>query len=56
MVLLDYKEHTTLLAALRHFQATVPEVYRKKSFPVYFSDVDPMTDEEIDDLCQAINV
>ena len=50
----SYKELTTVLAALRNFQEMIPET-RLEAFPDHFSDVDPLSDSEIEALCQKIN-
>ena len=51
---LSYKELSTVLAALRNFQETTIKDDRF-DFP-HFDDVDPLTDDEIDDLCENLNI
>jgi hypothetical protein len=45
----------TILAALRHWQATVNDDERK-AFPHFAEDIEPLSDAEIDTLCEVINV
>jgi hypothetical protein len=49
------REIATILAALRHWQATVSDGERI-SFPHFFEDIEPLSDVEIDALCEVINV
>jgi hypothetical protein len=50
---LDYAHISTILAALRYFQANRDDVIDCQM--PHFIDVDPLTYEQIDDLCMAIN-
>lgn len=54
---LSYSELSTLLAGLRMLQDSIEEggpdeFYRR--FP-HFDDVEPLTSEQIDDLCERLN-
>jgi hypothetical protein len=44
----------TILAALRHFQDNIDEIIESQM--PHFIDVDPLSSEEIDDLCMSINL
>jgi hypothetical protein len=44
----------TILAALRHWQATVSDGERN-AFPHFAEDIEPLSDEEIDALCEVMN-
>lgn len=46
-------ETVTILAALRHWQRSVDESARA-SWP-HFENRAPLTDEQIDDLCERLN-
>lgn len=46
-------EAATLLAALRYFQANRDDVLDLEI--AHFVEVDPLSDEEIDNLCERIN-
>jgi hypothetical protein len=48
-------EIATILAALRHWQATVNDAERDV-FLHFFEDIEPLSDAEIDTLCEVINV
>ena len=50
---MDKRQVATVLAALRHFQKTVREEYRHGL--EHFTEVTPLSDVEIDDLCETIN-
>lgn len=52
--LLD-RDMATILAALRHWQSTVNDDERN-AFPHFAEDIEPLSDEEIDALCELINV
>jgi len=47
------REVATVLAALRYWQATVEDP--KEQSPDYFEEDEPLSDEEIDTLCENIN-
>jgi c-di-GMP-binding flagellar brake protein YcgR len=49
---LGKREMATILAALRHWQ-TVDQDTRK--YAEQFLDIEPLTDEEIDELCFDLN-
>jgi hypothetical protein len=49
------REIATILAALRHWQATVNDAERDV-FPHFREDIEPLSDAEIDTLCEVINV
>lgn len=52
------KELATILAALRHWQATViadANLRIVKEEHLHFTDIDPMNDVEVDDLCERLN-
>lgn len=48
------REIATILAALRHWQATVNDAERDV-FPHFYEDIEPLSDEEIDALCELMN-
>ena len=48
---MNEKELATVLAALRHWQNVSMVKYKS----IYFGDVEPMTDDEIDELCEKLN-
>ena len=45
----------TILTALRHWQATVNDDERN-AFPDFAEDIEPLSDAEIDTLCEVMNV
>lgn len=45
----------TILAALRHWQATVNDDERN-AFPHFAEEIEPLSDEEIDTLCELLNI
>lgn len=49
------RETAMILAALRYWQDQVQEADAKETMPEHFLDVEPMTDKEIDGLCERIN-
>jgi len=49
---LSERELATVLAALRHFQETIDVEERADS--EYFADVQPLTDPQIDRLCERL--
>jgi hypothetical protein len=49
---LDHRSIATILAALRYFQANREDIL-DLDLP-HFVDSDPLSSDEIDDLCQAI--
>lgn len=54
---LTYKELSQVLAALRHWQddiGNLPTDTKRGMFP-HFDDVSPMTNAQIDKLCEKIN-
>lgn len=48
------RDRATILAALRHWQATVSDGERK-AFPHFSEDIEPLSDAEIDALCEMMN-
>jgi hypothetical protein len=52
---MNLQELATVLAALRHFQRNTLEDYRAKNYPEHFSDIEPLKDAEIDELCERLN-
>jgi hypothetical protein len=48
------RDLATILAALRHWQATVNDDERN-AFPHFAEDIEPLSDEEIDALCELMN-
>lgn len=48
---LNKRETATVLAALRYFQEQQPNLRGK----LHFEEVDPLTSEQIDQLCERIN-
>jgi hypothetical protein len=54
MYQLSDREIATILAALRHWQATVNNAERN-AFPHFTEDIEPLSDEEIDALCELLN-
>ena len=55
MYQLTDRELATILAALRHWQATVNDDERN-AFSHFCEDIEPLSDAEIDTLCEVINV
>lgn len=55
MYQLSDRDMATILAALRYWQATVNDDERK-AFPHFAEDIEPLSDAEIDTLCEVINV
>ena len=55
VVKLDSSEMATVLAALRHWQGTVGEM-GATMYPWHFQDHNPLTVDQVDVLCQRINV
>ena len=49
---LTYAELSTVLAALRRFQ---DEPYDERNDMLHFEDVDSLTDDQIDSLCERLN-
>ena len=47
-------EIATVLAALRYWQANVPESERAAVMPEHFDGAVPLGDDDIDDLCEDI--
>lgn len=54
MYQLSDRKIATILAALRHWQATVNDDERN-AFPHFYEDIEPLSDEEIDALCELLN-
>jgi hypothetical protein len=54
---LDARELATVLAALRNWQThlCVNDGLPGAEFAEHFEGIDPMTDEEIDELCERLN-
>lgn len=52
---MNERQIATTLAALRHFQKTVPEQDRHGHYNEHYEEVTPLSDSEIDDLCEEIN-
>ena len=52
---MDERQLATVLAALRHYQKTVPHENRHDHYNEHFMEVTPLSDSEIDDLCEEIN-
>lgn len=50
----SYREIATILAALRYFQANIDDIALLEM--THFEDVEPLTSEEIDTLCEEINI
>jgi hypothetical protein len=46
----------TILAALRYWMANTEEDERQEMYPSYFEDYGPLDDEEIDQLCEQLNM
>jgi hypothetical protein len=55
MYQLTDRDLATILAALRHWQATVKDGERN-AYPHFSEHLDPLSDEEIDALCELMNV
>ncbi len=56
-LILTSQEIPTILAALRFWQEALNMEYNGRDFmPNYFKDVEPLTVQEIDDLCEKINI
>jgi hypothetical protein len=54
MYQLTDRDRATILAALRHWQATVNDGERDV-FPHFAEDVEPLSDADIDALCELMN-
>ena len=52
---MNEKELATVLAALRYFQKCDFNRTAKKHMFDHFDDVEPMTNDEIDELCEELN-
>lgn len=52
---MDERQTATVLAALRHFQKTIAEEDRHGYYDDHYHEVTPLSDAEIDDLCETIN-
>lgn len=52
---MDERQTATVLAALRHYQKTVPQEDRHGHYDEHYTEVTPLTDSEIDELCENIN-
>lgn len=52
---LNKRETATVLAALRYFQRQPRNVVRGSLIQLHFDDVKPLSDEQIDSLCERIN-
>jgi len=50
------REHATVIAALRHFQNDLNEDQRKEAYPEHFCLNLPLNNQEIDSLCERINL
>jgi len=55
MIKLNKRETATVLAALRYFQRQPRNVVRGSLIQLHFDDVEPLSDEQIDSLCERIN-
>lgn len=55
MYQLTDRDRATILAVLRHWQATVSDGERN-AFPHFAEEIEPLSDAEIDALCEVINV
>lgn len=49
------RDLATILAALRHWQSTVNDAERD-AFPHFSEEIEPLSDEEIDTLCELLNI
>lgn len=49
------RDLATILAALRHWQSTVKNGERDK-FPHFSKEIEPLSDDEIDTLCELLNI
>ncbi|MCA2655947.1 hypothetical protein [Microcystis sp. M061S2] len=54
MYQLSDRDKATIFAALRHWQATV-NADERNAFPHFAEDIEPLSDEEIDALCELMN-
>ena len=55
LCLLSSRELATVLAALRHWQRAVPEKDAHAYFPMHFESDSPLSNVEIDGLCEKLN-
>lgn len=53
--MLNSNQFATVLAALRHYQATVPESARAEGLHFDDDDLEPLDDDAIDTLCEQLN-
>jgi hypothetical protein len=53
---LTKRELATVLAALRYWQAALDSNGGPRISEHFFDDVTPLSDDEIDDLCDRLNV
>jgi len=52
---LTVREKTTILAALRYWQDSVNDDQRASAMPLHFEDAEPLTENEINALCDKLN-
>jgi hypothetical protein len=52
---LTYQELSTVLAALRYWQANTGSMFRDQVMPGMFQDCEPLDDDQIDELAQRLN-
>ena len=52
---LSDRDIAQLLAALRNWQLDIEEQDLVEAFSGHFEDYEPLSDEEIDDLCERLN-
>ncbi len=52
---MDDYEKATVLAALRYWQKYVDPDEVPEDFEGFFRDFEPLTDDEIDELCERLN-
>lgn len=53
---MNTRQTATVLAALRHYQKTVPQNDRHGYYNEHYQEVTPLSDSEIDELCEEINI
>lgn len=52
----DKRATATILAALRLFQRDIENNQYDDEYPEFFDDFPPLTSDQIDDLCNEINL
>lgn len=53
---LSERELATVLAAMRYWQRTVPDLFAYAASPLHFRSCRPLSSAEIDALCEKLNL